>query len=115
MSKHNTIQPLLTMHHNIVRDLLRELDIPFAQYETHWWRKGQKHYDSYRHRMSVIDTDIDCLISSYIDFPSGRCIRISNHEKKNQLADSYIDIIYDWQTGKIDNKQIKNAKEKANG
>lgn len=107
-----TIAQLLTMHHHIVRDLLRDIDIPFARYETHWWKRGQRHFDSYRRRMSVIETELDCLISSYVDLPDGRCIRISNHTKKNGLGDSYIDIVYDWQTGEIQQKHyVKEVKK----
>ena len=101
MSKRRTIEPLLTMHHNIVKDWLRKHDFPFCVYETHWWRKGQKHYNPITKKMDTIQTDMDCLISSYIDLPDGRCVRISNHKKQNGVPDSYIEVIYDWQTGKI--------------
>lgn len=101
MSKGKTIQSLLTMHHNIVRDWLSKHDIPFCEYETHWWRRGQKHYNKSKHRMDTIQADIECLISSYIDLPDGRCVRISNHEKRGGVPASYIEVIYDWQQGKI--------------
>ena len=98
-------QAYIKMHDNIVRDILDKTDIPFADIETTWFRKGQTH--KYKGKILKIECEQPILISSYIDSGDGRHIRISNHEKKNGLPPQMINIVYNWQTGKVDNKDIK--------
>lgn len=95
----------IKMHDSVVRDVLDKTDIPFANVETTYFRKGQQH--RYRGKMLKIECEQPILISSYIDSGDGRHIRISNHEKKNGLPPQMINLVYDWRTGKIDNKQLK--------
>lgn len=98
-------QAYIRMHDSVVQDVLDKTDIPFANVETTWFRKGQQH--RYKGKMLKIECEQCILISSYIDSGDGRYIRISNHEKKNGLPNGMINIVYDWKTGKTNNKQLK--------
>lgn len=93
------------MHYAIVHNVLDKTDIPFCEVETHKWKKGTKH--RYKGKVYVVDYEQIILISSYIKYKD-KTIRISNHRRKNGVPDDIIDIVYDWQTGKINNKEIKN-------
>lgn len=98
------VQKYLDMHDSIVNDVLNKTDIPFARVETHWFRKGQEH--KYKGKMLKIECEEPILISSYIEIGDGRTLRISNHKKKQGVPKEIVDCVYNWETGKIDNKVL---------
>lgn len=99
------VQGFIDAHDNIVRDILDEIDMPFARVETFWFRNGEVR--KIGKKTMKIECEQDILISSYIDTGDGRQIRISNHEKQNGLPDGYIEYIYDWKTYKMIKKPSK--------
>ena len=97
------------MHDSVVKDVLDKTDTPFATVHTNWFRRGQKH--RYKGKDLKIECEQPLLISSYVEVGDGRLLRISNHPKQNGVPRGIIDCVYDWQTGKIDNKVLKNVKK----
>ena len=98
------IQKYLSMHDSVVKEVLDKTDIPFARVETTWFKKGQQH--RYKGKMLKIECEEPILISSYIDMGDGRTLRISNHEKKQGIPPKMLNCVYEWQTGKLDNKVL---------
>lgn len=72
--------------------LEKDEKLPWAEYETHWFRRGQKHW--YKKKEMKIETDKLILISSYLEI-DGITIRISNHEKKQGYAPGTRNYVYD--------------------
>ena len=93
----------LKFHDDMVRQILDTKEhLPWAQYETHWFTRGQKHY--YRNKAMRIETDKPILVSSYLEV-DGITVRIINHEKKNGYAPGTRVYIYD-EMGKFYVRQI---------
>lgn len=95
---------LLKMHRHIVYDVLNRMEIPFAEYTTHYFKKGDTNIVNGKKR-KVECGDDEMFISSYVDV-GGQQIRISNH-KKGRYEFPGIEVIYDKDTGKYDHSKVK--------
>ncbi|MBO4726088.1 MAG: hypothetical protein J5598_00615 [Clostridia bacterium] len=82
-----------SFHKRMVEKILDKCEkLPWAEYETHWFKRGQKHW--YKNKERTIITDKPILISSYLEV-DGITIRISNHEKKSGYAPGTRNYVYD--------------------
>lgn len=95
---------LMKIHKHIVCEILEKMDIPFAEYRTHYFCNGDIFIYHGKKTKVVLPPD-EMLISSYVEF-NGLLIRISNHEKAKENFEG-INIVYNKDTGKYNYKKIK--------
>lgn len=81
---------LLRIHQKAVQSVLDQMDIPFVEVKTYWFKDGQIN----KGKQIRIRQDLDILISSYAEI-NGHTIRISNHHKKKGYPEGITNYIYD--------------------
>lgn len=106
------INKQIRLYKGVVKEILDNVDIPFVEIDTFWYKNGDKH--KYKNKILTINcNEKEILISSYFNI-NNKTVRISNHDKK-QGCDSNIilDIRYDNTLGKIKDRseQLKKLQQ----